>query len=340
MATQLIDEAVTQGSSKTRACEVVGISVRTLQRWSHQTDDGRKDRQQNPQNKLSDEERHAVIACCNTPAHQSLSPKQIVPRLADHGEYLASESTFYRILKDEQQLNRRGREANAVQREKPAEHKASGPGEVLSWDITYLRSPIRGSFYYLYLFMDLFSRRIVGWEVFNEESSESAAVLLQKISLKERLRAGLTVLHSDNGSPMKGASMLATMQRLGVVPSFSRPSVSNDNAFSEALFKTMKYVPSYPEQPFGSIEEAREWVNRFVLWYNQEHRHSELQYVTPEQRHQGQDVEILAKRKQVYEAAKARNPSRWSGNTRNWQPVKSVTLNPKNHHEKEVKLAA
>ena len=340
MAKQFVEEAVNQGASKTLACDLLGVSVRTLQRWTHQMDDGRKDRLQNPQNQLSDAERQAVITCCNTPAHQSLSPKQIVPRLADEGEYLASESSFYRILKDEQQLNRRGREATPKKRAKPAEHTASGPGEVLSWDITYLRTSVRGTFFYLYLFMDLYSRRIVGWEILEEESSESAAFILQNIAMKERLKAGQTVLHSDNGSPMKGATMLATMQRLGVVPSFSRPPVSNDNAYSEALFKTMKYVPSYPEQPFGSLEAAREWVNQFVLWYNQEHRHSEIQYVTPEQRHQGQDVAILAKRKQVYEAAKARNPSRWSGATRNWEPVTSVILNPRNHNTEENKQAA
>jgi len=340
MARQLIEEAVHHGATKTRACEVIGVSVRSLQRWSHQMADGRQDREQNPQNRLSAEERRAVLECCHQPAHQSLSPKQIVPRLADEGEYLASESTFYRILKEAQQLHRRGREAQAVKREKPAEYMATGPGEVLSWDITYLRSPIRGSFFYLYLFMDLYSRRIVGWEILEQESSESAAALLQKISLKERLKPGQTVLHSDNGSPMKGATMLATLQRLGVVASFSRPAVSNDNAYSEALFKTMKYVPSYPSQPFGSLDEARQWVNKFVLWYNQEHRHSEIQYVTPDQRHRGEDAEILAKRKQVYEAARARNPLRWSGDTRNWQPVKSVTLNPNNHSDEEVKQAA
>jgi putative transposase len=130
--------------------------------------------------------------------------------------------------------------------------------------------------------MDSYSRRVIGWEILNEESSESAAALLQKISLKEALKPGQTILHSDNESPMKCAAMLATKQRIGVVPSFIRPSVSNDNAYSEALFKTLKYVPRYPEQSFGPLDEAREWVNQFVLWYNLEHRHSEIQYVTPD----------------------------------------------------------
>jgi transposase InsO family protein len=191
--------------------------------------------------------------------------------------------------------------------------------------------------------MDIYSRKIVGWEVLEEESSESAADLLRKIYLKQGLSSKFpVVLHSDNGSPMKGATMLATMQKLGVIPSFSRPSVSNDNAYSESLFRTMKYAPAYPDQPFGSLEEARAWVGNFVHWYNLEHRHSEIQYVTPEQRHRGEDAGILAQRERVYEAARKRHPERWSGETRNWSPVKQVVLNRKEHLsiEKEVKKAA
>ena len=132
------------------------------------------------------------------------------------------------------------------------------------------------------------------------------------------------------------------MQKLGVVPSFSRPSVSNDNAFSEALFKTMKYTPSFPAEPFESLEQARAWVKDFVHWYNEEHRHSELQYVTPGERHRGEDIAILSERKRVYEAARQRHPERWSGDTRNWQPVGTVVLNPKTLPSaiKEVKQAA
>lgn len=344
MAAQLIHEAMAQGARKVKACEVLGISVCTLRRWeSKGFTDGRKTRIQTPCNKLSDEERQAVIDCCNSKEHQSLSPKQIVPRLADQGEYLASESTFYRILRAEKQANARGRAAKATGKSSPEEHVATGPNEVLSWDITYLKSTIRGLFFYLYLFMDIYSRKIVGWEVLAEESSESAADLLRKIYLKEglSLKEGV-VLHSDNGSPMKGATMLGTMQQLGVIPSFSRPSVSNDNAYSEALFKTMKYIPAYPDQPFESVEEARAWVSKFVHWYNHEHRHSEIQYVTPEQRHRGEDVEILAQRKRVYEAARKRHPERWSGETRNWLPVETVALNPQNQTtaREEVKKAA
>jgi transposase InsO family protein len=344
MAKQLIREAMDQGAGKAKACAILGVTERTLQRWeSSGMQDGRQTRIQTPRNKLSEQERQEVLECCNRPENQSLSPKQIVPRLADQGVYVASESSFYRILRDEKQMNHRGRETRAGNQYRPEEYVTTGPDEVYSWDITYLRSGIRGLFFYLYLFMDIYSRKIVGWEVLEEESSESAADLLRKIYLKQGLSSKFpVVLHSDNGSPMKGATMLATMQKLGVIPSFSRPSVSNDNAYSESLFRTMKYAPAYPDQPFGSLEEARAWVGNFVNWYNLEHRHSEIQYVTPEQRHRGEDAGILAQRERVYEAARKRHPERWSGETRNWSPVKQVVLNRKEHLsiEKEVKKAA
>ena len=343
-AVALIDEAHSAGARKGRACEELEMSVRTCQRWEGKGyEDGRNTRLQAPGNKLGDKERQAVVDCCNRQENRSLSPRQIVPRLADEGEYIACESTFYRILHDEAQINHRGRSARACSVDSPKEHHATGPDELFSWDITYLKSPIRGGFFYLYLFMDLYSRKIVGWEVLEEESSESAADLLAKIHLKEGLNQ-LTnvVLHSDNGSPMKGATMLATMQKLGVMPSFSRPSVSNDNAFSEALFKTMKYTPAFPDQPFESLEEARAWVSRFELWYNEEHRHSEIRYVTPGQRHRGEDIALLEQRKHVYEEAKQRHPERWSRQTRNWEPVGTVSLNPQKQIPKmqEVKEAA
>lgn len=343
-AVTLINEAHAFGARKWRACEALEISVRTFYRWeSHGFDDGRKARIQSPVNQLSHDERQAVIDCSNAPQNQSLSPKQIVPCLADKGEYLASESTFYRILRAEKMMNHRGRSARKNRVSAPKECIATGPNALYSWDITYLKSAIRGCFFYLYLFMDIYSRKVVGWEVHAEESSEQAADLLRKIHLKEALSGQVEViLHSDNGSPMKGATMLATMQRLGVVPSFSRPSVSNDNPFSESLFKTMKYIPAFPDQPFCSLAEAREWVGRFVDWYNEAHRHSEIQYVTPGQRHRGEDVAILAERKRVYEAAKARHPERWSGETRNWLPVTSVSLNPNKLKQppEEVRKAA
>jgi transposase InsO family protein len=128
------------------------------------------------------------------------------------------------------------------------------------------------------------------------------------------------VLHSDNGAPMKGATMLATLQRLGVVSSFTRPPVSNDNPYSEALFKTLKYQPDFPAQPFDGLACARRWVEGFVAWYNEHHRHSARKFVTPGQRHRGEDQALQVARRRLYEAAEAQYPERWSGSIRNWEP--------------------
>ena len=334
MAIELIDEATAAGARQSKACEEIGISARSYQRWQA---NGLEDRRQcvakQPSNKLSEQERQAIIDISNQEAYRSLSPKEIVPKLADQNIYLASESTFYRILRAENMMHHRGR-SKAPSNAKTDSHVATGPNQLWSWDITYLSSSIKGIFFYLYLFMDIYSRKIVGWEIHENESSELAAEVLRRSKLSESVRAEQElVLHSDNGSPMRGATMLATMQKLGVVPSFSRPSVSNDNAYSEALFKTLKYVPSYPTKPFETIEQARRWVADFVQWYNYEHQHSGLKYVTPAQRHDGSDIEVLSQRKSLYEAAKRANPGRWSGRTRNWDHEGSVSLNPKKSEE-------
>jgi len=336
MAIELIAEACAAGARQARACAVLEIDVRTLRRWRQQQRQQQRliDRRREaaadrvPANKLSPKERARILDLCNSPAYQSLPPSQIVPRLADDGEYLASESTFYRVLREDGQQNRRGRAQAPRQVAKPQGFKAEGPNQVYSWDITYLAAAIRGVFYRLYLVEDIFSRKIVGWEVHEDEKSAHASALIRKTCLAEGIREDGLVLHSDNGGPMKGATMLATLQRLGVVPSFSRPSVSDDNPYSESLFRTLKYTPAYPNKPFESLSAAREWVHRFVQWYNEEHRHSGIRYVTPGQRHRGEDAAILAARKRLYEAAKQARPERWSGDTRNWTPIDEVWLNP------------
>jgi transposase InsO family protein len=339
----MINEAMDQGARQEQACEVIGISNRTLQHWQQTgLTDQRQQAKKVPVNKLSDEERAAILEVCNSPEFNNRAPKQIVPALADRGLYLASESSFYRILRDADQLQHRGR-ANAPNRARPEAYSADGPNQVWSWDITYLASNVKGVFFYLYLFMDIYSRKIVGWEVYENESSEQAADVLRKTRLAEALfNQQEVVLHSDNGSPMKGATMLATMQKLGIVPSFSRPSVSNDNPYSESLFKTLKYIPTYPSKPFESVEHSRRWVATFVQWYNHEHHHSGIKYVTPAQRHQGEDKAILEQRKQVYEKAKKQHPERWSGETRNWEHEAKVKLNPVNEllQNTDIKQAA
>lgn len=344
MAIEYIAEALNKGARQDKACEIVGISSRTLQRWrTAGINDQRQTVKKVPVNKLNEREREQIIEVCNSQEFRSQAPKQIVPILADRGVYLASESSFYRILHDADQLHHRGRAASPATTEKPRAYVAYGPNQVWSWDITYLASNIKGAFFYLYLFMDIYSRKIIGWEVHENESSEQAAEVLRKTRMTEAISSRhAVVLHSDNGSPMKGATMLATMQKLGVVPSFSRPSVSNDNPYSEALFKTLKYTPAYPSKPFKNLDEARQWVMTFVAWYNHSHRHSGLKYVTPAQRHNGEDIAILEQRKRVYKDAKKCHPQRWSGEIRNWEHEPVVKLNPANElpQDTEMKKAA
>ena len=177
-------------------------------------------------------------------------------------------------------------------------------------------------------------------EVHVAESAEQAALLMGKASLAEGLAGRKVVLHSDNGSSMKGATMLATLEKLGIMPSFSRPRVSNDNAYAESLFRTCKYRPDYPSKPFDSVEDARRWTLKFVQWYNYEHKHSGLKFVTPAQRHDGQDDAVLRNREQVYEQAKQRHPERWAGETRDWKLLDQVWLNPERIQPQVLEKAA
>lgn len=333
-AVELIKEAVNAGATRTKACSKLDLSFRTYQRWTYKEGckvDGRPGaKQAAPTNKLSPEEHQLIMDTCNQKAYRNLPPSQIIPSLADAGIYIASESSFYRVLRLANQLHHRGKAQAPRKVNKPKSHRATGPNQVWSWDITFLATLVNGMFYRLYLIMDIYSRKIVGWEIHENETTEHASLLIRKACLAEGVCEKGLVLHSDNGSPMKGATMLATLQRLGIIPSFSRPSVSNDNPYSESLFGTMKYTPAFPSKPFESKDAARAWVHDFVRWYNYDHRHSGIRFVTPAERHRGEEQAILDKRKAVYEAAKMETPERWSGETRNWAPVGGVWLNPEN----------
>jgi len=341
MARELIQEAVCNGARLWKACEVLGITVRTYQRWAKSPGkaDGRHGPRDKPANSLSAEERAEMIAIATSERFREAAPSQIVPILAEQGVYVASESSFYRVLRQEKLL--RHREASRPrQHGRPEEHIATGPDEVWSWDITYLRSALRGQFYYLYLVVDVWSRKIVAWEVAVQESSEIAAAMIARASMENGVDRDHLVIHSDNGGPMKGATLLATLQFLGILPSFSRPRVYDDNPYSEALFRTLKYRPEYPSLPFQSLQEAQQWVAGFVSWYNTEHRHSGIRFVTPEVRHAGQEAQLLERRKEVYEEAKKKNPSRWTGDTRNWSPIAEVRLNPVTRRAEEAQKAS
>ena len=329
MIIDLIEATRARGATLQAVCRELGLDARTYQRWLAREvgDDRRNGPKTTPQNKLTHAERQEVVAVATSPKFRDLSPKQIVPQLADEGRYLASESTIYRVLRDEKLQQHRGRAKAPTPRPLP-EQTATGPCQLWSWDITYLRSSVKGAFFYLYLYLDVWSRKIVGFDVHEAEDGELASAVLERALADEGASAKTVRVHMDNGAPMKAATFKATMERLGVVPSFSRPRVSDDNPFSESLFRTLKYRPSYPREPFATLDAARAWVADFVAWYNDEHFHSGIGFVTPASRHRGHDEVVLAARRRIYARAKARRPERWSRHARPWATPKTVRLHP------------
>ena len=268
-----------------------------------------------------------MLEIANSKEYMDANPHQIVAKLADTGRFIASESSFYRLFRSQKLLAHRLKSKPKVHHQ-PRSLTATGANQVWSWDITYLLSSVKGKYYYLYMVEDIFSRMIVGFCVEEKESSGISSSLIEGCCIDQRIARNQISLHSDNGSAMKGATMLSTLQRLGVVPSFSRPRVSDDNPYSESLFKTLKYCPQYPSKPFSTQHEAYAWVANFTTWYNTKHLHSEIRFVAPWSRHYGHEKEILSKRDIIYKKAKEMTPLRWTKKTRNWTPVGEVTLNP------------
>ena len=342
---QHINTAHTAGARLRPACELAGISVRTFERW--QANDGLAlgDRRPEatrslPAHALTAAERARILAVANEPRFADQPPARIVPALADEGVYIASESSFQRVLRAHGQNAHRGRSRAPQPTRTATTHIATAPGQVWCWDMTYLPTQVQGQWFYLYLIMDLYSRMIVGWEIHASDEADHAVALLKRTALTEGIHAlpEKPVLHGDNGSTLKATTVLAMLNWLGIKPSYSRPRVSDDNAFAESLFRTAKYRPEFPVQGFETLEEARAWAAEFVRWYNVEHRHSGIRYVSPQQRHTGQDQAILAARHALYRQNQQRHPARWSGSTRNWAPIDMVSLNPE--REEVVKMAA
>lgn len=288
-----------------------------------------------PSNKLSKEERQSIINVMNSPDFANMTAVQAVVTLADRGIYIASESTFYRVLKAEDQNAHRGKSKKATNITGPETFVATGPNQVWTWDITWIDTYVKGKYYKLYTIIDIFSRKIVGWEIWEEENGELASELMDRTVIKENMLNKNLVLHSDNGSPMKSFTFKAKLEDLGVKSSYSRPRVSNDNPYSEAHFKTMKYRYNYPIDGFNTIEDARIWVLEFVTWYNQVHYHSGINYLTPESLHTGTAHEIMKKRRAVYESNEKLNPHRFNTGTRKWEVPKVAFLNPSKETKEE-----
>jgi transposase InsO family protein len=323
------------GARLAAVCALAGIDLRTLQRWRVEDGSVRADRRPDavrptsPQ-ALSEEERARITAVANEPRFADMPPARIVPMLADEGVYLGSEASFHRVLRAHGQMQRRGRARPPRRCGPPSTHIATAPGQVWCWDVTFLPSRVQGLWFYLYLILDLYSRKIVGFEVHATDQAEHAVRLVRRTALAEGVHASVQrpVLHGDNGASLKATTVLAMLHWLGIAPSHSRPRVSDDNAFAEALFRTAKYRPGFPSAGFADLEAARRWAADFACWYNFEHRHSAIRYVTPAQRHAGEDRTLLAARHDLYQQARARHPQRWSGRTRDWSPIGAVTLNP------------
>jgi putative transposase len=336
------------------ACELVGIDVRTLQRWKAKEGlikgDGRPSAvHRTPEHALSPAERAELLRVANEPRFADVPPARIVPMLADEGVYLASESSFARVLREQGQSSHRGRAKAPRATRPPTTHIATAPRQVWCWDMTFLPALVLGRWFHLYLILDLYSRKIVGWEVHDTDDSNHAAQLVRRTALSEGIvtLAEKPVLHGDNGSTLKATTVLAMLNWLGINPSYSRPRVSDDNPYAESLFRTAKYRPEFPASGFESLEAARAWAAEFARWYNLDHKHSGIRYVSPDQRHTGADREILEARHVLYLEARQRHPARWSRNTRNWSPIGAVTLNPErdavvneHHHWAERQKAA
>lgn len=332
---QAVEQAHTAGARLRPACELVGVDLRTLQRWKASDGLVRGDRRpeaarEPPAHALSEAERARLLQVANEPRFADVPPARIVPMLADEGVYLASESSFHRVLRAAGQSGHRGRAKASKPTRPPTTHVATAPNQVWCWDMTFLPCVVAGRWFYLYLILDLYSRKVIGWEAHDNDDADHAAHLVRRTALAEgiHMAAPKPVLHGDNGATLKATTVLAMLHWLGIKPSYSRPRVSDDNAYAEALFRTAKYRPEFPAKGFASLDEARAWGARFVHWYNVEHRHSGIGYVTPAQRHAGEDHGLLAARHEVYSRARAANPRRWSGATRDWTPCGAVTLNP------------
>jgi transposase InsO family protein len=341
-----ISEARRKGARLKAACELAGIDVRTLQRWKREgLEHG--DRRPHalrpaPAHALSAEERACIVRIANEPRFAELPPARIVPMLADEGTYVASESSFSRVLRAHGQTRHRGRAKTPQRRRPPSTHVATAPRQLWCWDVTFLASQVVGRWFYLYLILDVYSRKIVGFEVHETDSSDHAVDLLRRTALAEGVHSlpNKPILHGDNGATVKATTVLAMINWLGLKASHSRPRVSDDNSFVEALFRTAKYRPQYPAKGFINLEDARCWASRFVSWYNHEHRHSGIRFVSPAERHAGHDVEILARRHALYVHARAANPRRWARHTRDWQPIAAVTLNPERESVVNAALAS
>ena len=309
------------------ACSALGLSRATFYR--HRSPQPRRERERpRPPLALADDERQAVLEVLHAPRFVDRSPRQIWAVLVDEEQqHLCSVRTMYRILEAEGEVRERRNQLRHPVYQKP-ELVATAPNQVWTWDLTKLKGPVKWTYYYLYLILDLYSRYVVGFMVARRESASLAKRLIRETLDKQGIGRDALTLHADRGSSPAAKSVALLLADLGVRKSHSRPRTSNDNPFSEAQFKTMKYHPSFPDR-FGSQEDARGFCRSFLAWYNNDHRHSSLALLTPADVHYGRGEQLLAQRGAVLRTAFEANPSRFKGRPPSpGELPKAVWINP------------
>jgi putative transposase len=295
----------------TEACDVLGVPRASVYRRQKRLTQPPEtpSRRPSPPRALGETERQTVLEVLREPRFVDLAPMEVYATLLDEGIYLCSIRTMYRILRENNEVRERRNQLRHPVYTKP-ELLAEAPNQVWSWDITKLMGPTKWSYFYLYVIIDIFSRRVVGWCVADAESALIFKALFDDAIEKHQVAPGQLTLHADRGGPMKAKATAQLLADLGVTKSHSRPHTSNDNPFSESHFKTLKYQPQFPKR-FGCIEDAKQFCRNFFTWYNQQHHHSGIGLMTPDQLHYGQAEDIHQARQKTLDRAFAQNPERF-----------------------------
>lgn len=320
----LIDEALAAGARQFRACEVIGLDERRLRRWRLSDGDGRTGGYRATDQALTEAEKDLIVEAMGAEDLCNLPPKQAFHRLMDRGVYLCSYTTFLRVLK-ERKLVQSKRKQTRTGRGKRPELVATAPNQVWCWDISWLESPVIGKYFFLYMIIDMYSRKVVGWGVAAQESGALARKIFARALEAEGVCANQLIVHADNGKPMRSRTLLSLFELLAVTASFGRPHTSNDNAYAESLFATFKGRVAYPEH-FCSLASAREYCAAFFQWYNTEHLHSGLDYVTPIQVHSGAHREVFAQRNAQRKEHRRLHPQRYGGRAKVYAVEETVRL--------------
>ena len=301
-------EILAPSTGTAAACRALSVPRATLYRRRRGPPAPRPPRPPSPR-RLSADERREALAVLHSDRFVDKAPGEIVATLLDQDQYICSERTMYRLLAADGELRERRDQLRHPVYDKP-ELLATGPNQVWSWDITKLKGPQKWSYFYLYVILDIFSRYVVGWTLANRETSTIAKRLIKQSCEKQQIAADELTIHADRGSAPASKLVAQLLADLSVTKSHSRPHVSNDNPYSESQFKTLKYRPEFPKR-FGSYEDAHGFCRTFFAWYNQEHRHSGIGMLTPEDLHYGRAPQILAIRQRVLDAAYEAHPERF-----------------------------